>query len=71
VLFGATFSVLRATHGGNWLRLAANHDSMPVLDGELTTRQVRQQASAVLPGVRVRRLVFWRYLLLWRKPIAS
>jgi len=23
----------------------------------------------VLPGVRVRRLLFWRYLLIWQKPI--
>jgi hypothetical protein len=45
---------------------------MPVvLDPSLTTRQVRQQASARLPGVHVRRLVFWRYFLLWHKPIET
>jgi hypothetical protein len=31
-------------------------------------RQVRQHAAAVLPGVRVRRLVYWRYLLVWQRP---
>jgi SAM-dependent methyltransferase len=30
---------------------------------------VRRRAAAVLPGVRVRRLVLWRYLLTWRKPL--
>lgn len=44
------------------------HAAVPVLDPVLTTRQVRQQASAVLPGVQVRRLLLWRYLLVWHKP---
>jgi hypothetical protein len=39
-----------------------------VLDPPLTTRRVRQHAAVVLPGVRVRRLVFWRYLLVWQRP---
>ncbi|MGQ4619087.1 methyltransferase domain-containing protein [Nocardia sp. R7R-8] len=42
---------------------------MPVvMDPPLTTREVAHQAAAVLPGVRVRRLLFWRYLLVWQKP---
>ncbi len=41
---------------------------MPVRDPELTVRQVRRRAAAVLPGVRVRRLLFWRYLLVWHRP---
>jgi len=32
------------------------------------TRQVRRQASALLPGAQVRRLVFWRYFLPSHKP---
>ena len=44
--------------------------SMPVvMDPPLTTREVANQAAEVLPGVRVRRLLFWRYLLIWQKPI--
>jgi hypothetical protein len=27
--------------------------------------------SALLSGAQVRRLVFWRYFLLWRKPIET
>lgn len=41
-----------------------------MLDGSLTTSQVRRQVTALLPGARVRRLVYWRYFLLWRKPLA-
>ncbi len=41
---------------------------MPVREPELTVREVRRRATGVLPGVRVRRLLFWRYLLVWRRP---
>jgi SAM-dependent methyltransferase len=63
--------VAGAATGRGWgsrLRLVPEHDHMPMRDPELTTRQVRQQAAAVLPGVRVRRLLLWRYLLTWRRP---
>ncbi len=42
-----------------------------VLDPPLTTRQAGQHAAAALPGARVRRLIFWRYLLLWQRPIET
>jgi SAM-dependent methyltransferase len=71
-VFGATFAVLRASGRGGWYRLEPSHETMPkVLDPPLTTRQVRQHAAATLPGARVRRLVFWRYLLIWQRPIKS
>jgi SAM-dependent methyltransferase len=60
-----------AASGYRWsagLQHRPDHELMPVRNPELTTRQVRQQAGAVLPGVRVRRLLLWRYLLVWRKP---
>jgi SAM-dependent methyltransferase len=41
---------------------------MPVMDPQLSLRQVRAQATAALPGSRVRWLVHWRYELTWRKP---
>ncbi len=41
---------------------------MPVRRPELTVQEVRRRAAEVLPGVRVRRLLFWRYLLVWRRP---
>jgi SAM-dependent methyltransferase len=43
---------------------------MPMTDGSLTVRQVRAVARDLLPGARVRRLLLWRYLLVWRKPSA-
>jgi SAM-dependent methyltransferase len=71
-LFGAAFAILRASGRGRWYAREPNHAIMPVvLDPSLTTRQVRQQASALLPGAHVRRLMFWRYFLLWQKPIET
>jgi ubiquinone/menaquinone biosynthesis C-methylase UbiE len=49
-------------------RRRAAGPSMPIMDPELTIRQVRQQAERALPGATVRRLVLWRYELRWRKP---
>ncbi|MER0448500.1 hypothetical protein ABR738_28745 [Streptomyces sp. Edi4] len=28
--------------------------------------EIREQAAALLPGCRIRRLLFWRYLLVFR-----
>jgi SAM-dependent methyltransferase len=71
-LLGTAFATLRACGRGRWYALEPSHLTMPVvLDPPLTTRQVRQQATALLPGSQVRRLVFWRYLLLWQKPMGT
>jgi len=40
----------------------------PVKDPDMTWGQVRATASALLPGVRYRRHLLWRYSLLWQKP---
>jgi SAM-dependent methyltransferase len=69
-LLGAMFLTKRLLGGANAFAKDAAHTAMPVvIDPVLTTREVAHQAAAVLPGVRVRRLIFWRYLLLWQKPI--
>lgn len=57
--------------GHEQLRHGPHHGAMPAHEPELTHRQVRDQACSVLPGVRVHRLVLWRYLLLWRKAADS
>jgi SAM-dependent methyltransferase len=48
--------------------LVKDDDGMPVVAPELTVRQVRREAQAVLPGARVRRLLFWRYILEFDRP---
>jgi hypothetical protein len=65
-LLGAAFAVGRECTGH--ALFAKDDDSMPVQDPAWTTREVRATASAVLPGARVRRQVFWRYLLTWTRP---
>ena len=40
----------------------------PVKDPDLTWSEVRSAARRVLPGVRWRRHLLWRYSLRWRKP---
>jgi SAM-dependent methyltransferase len=68
--FGALFALLRATGWGSWYGLYPTHEAMPkVVDPPLTTRQAREVAAATLQCCRVRRLLFWRYLLLWRRPV--
>ena len=37
-------------------------------DRYLSVGEVRRAAAETLPGARVRRLLFWRYELVWRKP---
>jgi ubiquinone/menaquinone biosynthesis C-methylase UbiE len=70
-LYGAAFAVRRASGRRRWYAKEAGHDAMPmVMSPALTTRQVRQRAARLLPGAQVRRLIFWRYLLLWHKPAA-
>jgi len=51
-------------------RSDSTHEAMPkVVDPPLTTRQARDIAAATLVCGDVRRLLFWRYLLLWQRPI--
>ena len=40
----------------------------PIVDPEMSWREVRAAAARTLPGVRYRRHLLWRYSLLWRKP---
>ena len=41
----------------------------PVMDPQMTWREVRAEAARLLPGVRYRRHLLWRYSLRWQKPI--
>jgi SAM-dependent methyltransferase len=69
-VFGAAFAALRASGSGGWYAVQPSHAIMPVvLTPSLSTRDVRAKAGSLLPGATVRRLVFWRYFLLWHKPL--
>lgn len=69
-LLGVMFLAKRSLGSTSGFAKDSTHATMPVvMNPTLTTRQVSDQAAEVLPGVRVRRLLFWRYLLTWHKPI--
>jgi SAM-dependent methyltransferase len=71
-LLGAVFLAKRLLGSDGSFAKDPDRSSMPVvMDPPLTTREVADVAGALLPGVRVRRLLFWRYLLIWRKPITQ
>jgi len=40
----------------------------PIMEPDLTWAQVRDSARRLLPGVRYRRHLLWRYSLIWDKP---
>jgi SAM-dependent methyltransferase len=71
-LFGAAFWAKRSLGSNGDFAKDPDRSSMPVvMDPPLTNREVADLAAALLPGVLVRRLLFWRYLLIWRKPITQ
>jgi 2-polyprenyl-3-methyl-5-hydroxy-6-metoxy-1,4-benzoquinol methylase len=71
-LLGAVFVAARSVGSGDWFAKDSTHAAMPVVTNPpLTTREIANHASTVLPDVRVRRLLFWRYLLCWAKPTAK
>jgi len=41
----------------------------PIMDPQMTWREVRAEAARLLPGVRYRRHLLWRYSLRWQRPI--
>jgi ubiquinone/menaquinone biosynthesis C-methylase UbiE len=49
-------------------RYRAGGSGAPVKDPEMTWSEIRVTARSLLPGVRYRRHLLWRYSLLWRKP---
>lgn len=69
-LLGAVFLFARAVGHGDWFAKDSTHSMMPVvLAPELTTREVAGRSAAILVDAHVRRLIFWRYLLRWKKPV--
>ena len=55
----------------DWLYRAVyqrGESGTPIRDPEMTWAEVRATARRLLPGVRYRRHLLWRYSLLWTKP---
>jgi SAM-dependent methyltransferase len=68
---GVRFRAERLLNISTGFAKTSDHDAMPVvLDPPMATREVAAQTAELLPGAHVRRLLFWRYLLLWQKPAA-
>lgn len=44
----------------------AGRVSAPTREPEVTLPQIQREAAGLLPGCRIRRLLFWRYLLVFR-----
>jgi ubiquinone/menaquinone biosynthesis C-methylase UbiE len=44
------------------------HPGAPIMEPDMTWAQVRKIAARLLPGVRYRRHLLWRYSLVWTKP---
>ncbi|GAA2368604.1 class I SAM-dependent methyltransferase [Nonomuraea africana] len=45
---------------------SASSAAAPVAPPSMTLREIREAAAVLLPGARIRRLLFWRYLMVWR-----
>jgi len=50
------------------LRGEFQHGS-PIADPQESYGEVRAAAKRILPGVRYRRRLYWRYTLVWRRPV--
>ena len=44
------------------------HPGAPIMEPDMSWSQVRAVAARLLPGVRYRRHLLWRYSLTWVKP---
>jgi 2-polyprenyl-3-methyl-5-hydroxy-6-metoxy-1,4-benzoquinol methylase len=54
----------------NWHRasVAKLTTVAPTRPAQLSLKQIRKVADAIVPGFRLRRHLFWRYSLIWQKP---
>ncbi|WP_261720502.1 class I SAM-dependent methyltransferase [Streptomyces sp. FZ201] len=71
-LLGALAVPANATMG--WLKNKGRRAQRPVSmtartrQADMTFDEITREARAALPGVRLRRRLFWRYTLVWRRP---
>ncbi|MEA5453003.1 class I SAM-dependent methyltransferase [Leptolyngbya sp. CCNP1308] len=55
---------------GQWHRAstARSIKVAPTRPAQLSLKQIKKVADAIIPGYRLRRHLFWRYSLIWQKP---
>ncbi|MEU4224597.1 class I SAM-dependent methyltransferase [Nonomuraea sp. NPDC026600] len=49
-------------------RTGAKEEEMVVAKAMMTLPEIKAEAATLLPGALIRRLLFWRYLLVYREP---
>ena len=54
-----------------WLRLTRRSTAVgaPIREPEMTLDEIRNRSAVLLPGAVIQRLVLWRYLLVWTRPL--
>ena len=68
------YAVAAVAAPANWahgiharLDKAAESTQPPIRDPEMTLKEIRREAEALLPGARIRRHLYWRYSLVYKK----
>ncbi|GAB3701356.1 class I SAM-dependent methyltransferase [Corynebacterium nasicanis] len=56
---------------GSWLHREARDIGVPVAAARESIAEIRATARTILPGARLRRGLYYRYLLRWRKPTTA
>jgi SAM-dependent methyltransferase len=51
----------------NWETALTGDVEVPTTEPKMTLAEIKQAAAEELPGCKIRRLLFWRYLLVYRK----
>lgn len=68
---GLAFRLLKTGRLREPIEVRRAWDAHAVHDSYLTLEQVRDLCREILPGAVVRRHLFWRYSIVWKKPWAS
>lgn len=68
-LSAIAFAPNKVRNAASRLRRTTPAPPPPIEDPDLTLPQIRAQARTLLPGAQIRRHLYWRYSLVYRKPV--
>lgn len=71
LLSGIAFAPNKARTAAGRLRGARPGPHPPIMDPDLSLREIRALSRGLLPGAEIRRHLYWRYSLVYRKPVDS